>query len=136
MRPVAQRSRILRLAVIFAIGWAVHSSTRALAQAKASSNETANKQPPILENPDAIARGLTVYKDRCAICHYSDIEVKKIGPGLGHIYKRGKFSGGGNVDDASIEKWILNGDKDMPSFKAALNPNQIRDLMAYLRTLR
>jgi mono/diheme cytochrome c family protein len=82
-----------------------------------------------------MARGLTVYKDRCAICHFSESKAKKIGPGLTDIYKRGKFTDGSKVDDASMQKWILNGGKDMPPFKPALNANQIRDLIAYLKTL-
>jgi mono/diheme cytochrome c family protein len=83
----------------------------------------------------AIARGLGVYKERCAICHFSESDAKKIGPGLKAIYKRGKFPDGGKVNDASMEKWILSGGKDMPPFQQVLNPNQIHDLIAYLKTL-
>ena len=43
--------------------------------------------------------------------------------------------GGGKADDASIEKRILNGGKDMPPLNPALNPSQVRDLIAYLYTL-
>ncbi len=82
-----------------------------------------------------IARGLKVYKDRCAICHFSESDARKIGPGLAGIYKHGKFANGGKVEDASMEKRILNGGKDMPPFKSVLNPSQVSDLIAYLRTL-
>ena len=82
-----------------------------------------------------IARGSIVYKDRCAICHFSESQAKKIGPGLAGIYKRGKFTDGRKLDDAAMEKWILNGGKNMPPFKSVLNTIQVRDLTAYLKTL-
>jgi cytochrome c len=85
--------------------------------------------------PAVIERGMTVYKDQCAICHFSDSDAKKIGPGLKGIFKREKFHDGGKVDDPSMEKWILSGGKNMPPFKSVLNTIQIRDLIAYLRTL-
>jgi mono/diheme cytochrome c family protein len=31
--------------------------------------------------------------------------------------------------------WIEAGGKDMPGFREALKPNEVRDLIAYLRTL-
>ena len=89
-----------------------------------------------MPTPEAvIARGAIVFKDRCAICHFSQSNAKKIGPGLLDIYKRGKFPDGGKVDDASMEKWILNGGKDMPPFKGLISPTQLRDLIGYLKTL-
>jgi mono/diheme cytochrome c family protein len=111
-------------------------SSRALAQGKTPSNKKATIESRSAGERAAIARGLVVYKDRCAICHFSESDAKKIGPGLGGIYKREKFTGGGKVDDASMEKWILNGGKNMPPFKSVINPNQARDLITYLKTLR
>jgi mono/diheme cytochrome c family protein len=51
------------------------------------------------------------------------------------IYKRGKFIDGSKVNDASMEKWIVNGGKGMPSYKEVLNSGQIHDLIAYIKTL-
>src|ERR1700674_2014040 len=85
--------------------------------------------------PSAITRGRAVYQQRCEICHFSASEAKKMGPGLKGIYKRGKFADGNRVDDASMEKWIVEGGKDMPPFKGILNPTQIRDLLSHLKTL-
>jgi mono/diheme cytochrome c family protein len=82
-----------------------------------------------------IARGRDLYDRRCEICHFSESSAQKMGPGLKELYKRGKFSDGRKVDDASIEKWILNGSENMPPFKGELNPAQIHDLIAYLKTL-
>ena len=124
MRFVAQRFRIHRFPAAFVIALAAICASSGFAQVKMSPPDSA-----------VIARGLTVYKDRCAICHFNESEAKKIGPGLAGIYRRGKFTDGGKVDDASLEKWILNGGKDMPPFKPALNAIQIHELIAYLKTL-
>ncbi len=76
-----------------------------------------------------------MYHDRCEICHFSESDARKIGPGLKGIYKRGKFAAGNKIDDASMLKWIVNGGKDMPPFKPVLNPGQLQDLISYLKTL-
>lgn len=136
MRPVIQQFRINRLAVALALAWAAIFPTRAFAQANISSNKKANNDSLPAGEPAAIARGLIVYKDRCAICHFGESDAKKIGPGLKSIYKRGKFTDGGKVDDASVENRILNGGKDMPPFKPVLTPSQVRDLITYLKASR
>lgn len=116
--------RIYRFAAGLVITLAVFSAG-ASAQVKISPTDSA-----------VISRGLIAYKNRCAICHFSESQAKKIGPGLAGTYKRGKFTDGGKVDDASMEKWILNGGKNMPPFKSVLNAIQVRDLIAYLKTLQ
>ncbi len=110
-------------------------STSAFAQEKASLGKDANTGSRPAADLTPIARGHILYRDRCEICHFSASEAKKIGPGLKGIYTRRKFADGRRVDDASIEKWIVEGGKDMPPFKAGLNPSQIRDLLAYLKTI-
>jgi cytochrome c2 len=80
-------------------------------------------------------KGKHVYETYCEICHFSANTEQKIGPGLKGIYKRGKFADGRKVDDAAMRKWIEDGGKDMPEFKDTLKPHEIRDLIAYLRTL-
>jgi mono/diheme cytochrome c family protein len=135
MRPVAQQFRIHHLAVALTLAFATICSASALAQVKPPSNKKANNDSLSGGEPAAIARGLIVYKDRCSICHFSESDAKKIGPGLKGIYKRVKFADGGKVDDAAVESRILNGGKDMPPFKPVLNPSQVRDLITYLKTL-
>jgi cytochrome c len=93
------------------------------------------RRRPGAGQPSAITGGRAVYQQRCEICHFNASEAKKIGPGLKGIYKRGKFADGRRVDDASMERWIVEGGKDMPPFKGVLNPSQIRDLLSYLKTL-
>src|SRR2546427_7635595 len=103
----------------------------------AQDKSPAGKNPVVIAQgePSASTRGRAIYQQRCEICHFSASEAKKIGPGLKGIYKRGKFADGRRVDDASMERWITEGGKDMPPFKVVLNPSQTRDLLAYLKTL-
>ena len=110
-------------------------STVVMAQVKNPSSKPASNDSRTGGESAAIARGLGVYKDRCAICHFSESDAKKVGPGMKDIYKRWKFPDVGKVNDASMEKWILNGGKDMPPFPQVINLNQIHDLIAYLKTL-
>jgi cytochrome c2 len=91
--------------------------------------------PSSEERATQTERGRTVYHDRCEICHFSDSTAQKIGPGLKDIYKRKKFSGGTKVDDASMEKWILNGSNNMPPFRDVLSVAEIHDVIAYLKSI-
>jgi mono/diheme cytochrome c family protein len=117
------------------IAWLVIFSIGAHAQAKSLSNKKASVEPAPGGNSAAIARGQVVYKDRCAICHFSWSDARKIGPGLKDLYSHKKFADGRKVEDATVENRILNGGKDMPPFRSLLTSNQVRDLMAYLKTL-
>ena len=84
----------------------------------------------------AAARGKELFDKKCAICHYADNDQKKIGPGLKGISKRGTFTVNNNkVTDESLKTWIENGDTLMPPFKDVLEPAQIKDVIAYVKTL-
>ena len=64
------------------------------------------------------------------------IIAEKIGPGLKGINKRGTFSANGNkINDDTLKSWIENGDQLMPPFKDVLEPAQIKDVIAYVKTL-
>ena len=61
---------------------------------------------------------------------------EKIGPGLKGISKRGTFTVNGNkVTDENLKTWIENGDNLMPPFKDTLEEAQIKDVIAYVKTL-
>ena len=82
------------------------------------------------------ARGKEVFEKKCAICHYADKDSKKIGPGLKGMYKRGTFTVNGNkITDESLRTWIENGDSLMPPMKETLEADQIKDVIAYVKTL-
>jgi cytochrome c len=84
----------------------------------------------------AVARGKSLFQQKCSICHYDNSDQKKIGPGLKGIAKRGTFSvSGAKITDESLKAWIENGDQLMPPFKETLEPGQIKDVIAYVKTL-
>jgi cytochrome c len=81
-------------------------------------------------------RGKEVFDKKCAMCHFADSDAKKIGPGLKGISKRGTFTVNGNkVTTEALTTWIENGDSMMPGMKEALEPAQIKDVVAYVKTL-
>ncbi len=96
---------------------------------KAASKKSAAKRSAVNE------KGKEIYRINCLICHHSGSLEKKVGPGLKGIFKTGKFADGSKVDDASMKAWIEKGGKDMPPFKEILLPEQIADLIAYLKSL-
>lgn len=88
------------------------------------------------KNSPAAERGKEIFEKKCAVCHYADSEAKKIGPGLKGISKRGTFTVNNNkVTDETLKTWIENGDTLMPPFKEVLEAPQIKDVVAYVRTL-
>src|SRR5271163_2360344 len=99
----------------------------------------AKKSPPngsAKAAPGSAARGKEVFDKKCGLCHYAESDAKKIGPGLKGISKRGTFTVNNNkVTDESLRTWIENGDNLMPPFKDVLEPPQIKDVVAYVKTL-
>jgi len=88
------------------------------------------------DNAAAAARGKDLFDKKCGICHYADNDQKKIGPGLKGLSKRGTFTVNNNkVTDETLKTWIENGDTLMPPFKDVLEPAQIKDVIAYVKTL-
>jgi cytochrome c2 len=84
----------------------------------------------------SVARGKEVFEKKCFMCHFADSDAKKIGPGLKGISKRGTFTVNGNkVTTESLTKWIEEGDTLMPGMKDSLEPAQIKDVVAYVKTL-
>jgi mono/diheme cytochrome c family protein len=81
-------------------------------------------------------KGKEVFDKKCSVCHYADSDAKKIGPGLKGLGKRGTFTVNNNkVTDESLKTWIENGDNLMPPFKDVLDAAQIKDVVAYVKTL-
>lgn len=81
-------------------------------------------------------KGKDVFEQKCSMCHNADSDAKKIGPGLKGISKRGTFTVNNNkVTDENLKNWIENGDSLMPPFKDVLDEQQIKDVIAYVKTL-
>jgi cytochrome c len=79
--------------------------------------------------------GKELFHQRCASCHFAETSAQKIGPGLKGLYARLTFSDGKKVTDASLTRWIESGGKNMPGFKESIKPEQIRELISYIKTL-
>ncbi len=81
-------------------------------------------------------KGKEVFAKKCALCHFAESDQKKIGPGLKGISKRGTFTVNGNkFTEENLKTWIENGDSLMPPFKEVLEPPEVKDVIAYVRTL-
>ena len=117
------------------LGIAIFSVAGALAAQDPPAKKSSKKAPTHAAAGSA-TRGKEVFDQKCALCHFADSDTKKIGPGLKGISKRGTFTVNGNkVTTESLTTWIENGDTLMPGMKEALEPAQIRDVVAYVRTL-
>jgi mono/diheme cytochrome c family protein len=113
---------------ILAVAGAVYAQD----DAKPAKKSAAGSAP----NAAAVARGKEVFDKKCGVCHYADSDSKKIGPGLKGIGKRGTFTVNNNkVTDETLKYWIENGDTMMPPFKEVLEPAQIKDVVAYVKSL-
>ena len=99
-------------------------------------SKTTKKAPAGKTDSAAVARGKELFQQKCSTCHYDASDAKKIGPGLKGLNKRGTFTVNNNkVTDENLKIWIENGDSLMPPFKDVMDDNQIKDVIAYVRTL-
>jgi mono/diheme cytochrome c family protein len=104
-----------------------------LAQEPAPQAAAAGAAAPLSE---AATRGQTVFKEKCAMCHNSDSTDAKIGPGLKGEYKKPTFSSDQiKLTDEALTTFIQNGKGMMPAFKTVLDPDKIKDVVEYVKTL-
>jgi cytochrome c6 len=83
---------------------------------------------------DAQDAGAALYKSKCAACHGAD------GKGETAIGKADKIRDLGSADvqqqsDADLTAIIAAGKGKMPAYGKSLKPEQVKDLVAYVRTL-
>ncbi len=85
--------------------------------------------------------GKKLYKAHCAICHFADASIDKVGPGMKGLFQMKKLSKSGQpATEENIRKIILDGAGDpkmplMPHYRDILNSKDLGDLVAYLKTL-
>jgi cytochrome c2 len=98
--------------------------------------KTAPKKTASGKSSGSATKGKEVFDQKCGICHFADSDAKKIGPGLKGISKRGTFTVNNNkFTEETLKAWIENGDSLMPPFKEVLDAEQIKDVIAYVKTL-
>jgi mono/diheme cytochrome c family protein len=118
------------------LGIAVLGISLAIAGAGLAQTKSTKKAAPAGKDAAAVARGKELFQQKCSTCHYDTSDAKKIGPGLKGLGRRGTFTVNNNkVTDESLKTWIENGDSLMPPFKDVIDDNQIKDVIAYVKTL-
>ncbi|PYX26733.1 MAG: hypothetical protein DMG80_20875 [Acidobacteria bacterium] len=82
----------------------------------------------------AQSAGESLYKTKCAACHGAD------GKGETAIGKANKLQDLGSADvqkqsDTQLTEIITNGKNKMPAYGKSMKPEQIKDLVVYVRAL-
>jgi cytochrome c2 len=82
---------------------------------------------------DAV-KGKAVFQ-QCGVCHNTDSDQKKMGPGLKGLFKKDKLANGKKLTDASVRAKLETGGNGMPAYKDMLTDVEKNNLIAYLKTL-
>jgi cytochrome c6 len=76
----------------------------------------------------------TLYKGKCAACHGADGTGSATGKKMGaHDFTTAAVQG---MSDAELTDTITNGKNKMPKYGVSLKPEDIKGLVAYIRTLK
>jgi mono/diheme cytochrome c family protein len=122
--------------IVFALGVAGLTCAAAVVIAQETPAKKTAPAKASSANSAAVAKGKDIFDKKCGVCHYANSDQKKIGPGLKGLGKRGTFTVNNNkVTDETLKTWIENGDSLMPPFKDVLDAQQIKDVIAYVKTL-
>ncbi len=104
--------------------------------AQGQRNEKASEAPKAEANAGDAERGRLIFKGRCAICHFTTTTAERVGPGLKDLFKQEKLPRSGlPLSEENVRKVILEGSATMQPFRGVLKPDQVSDLLAYLKTL-
>jgi cytochrome c len=88
-----------------------------------------------------VAKGQSLFKQNCDLCHYADKTDKKLGPGLKGLFSWKELpSSHKPVTEENVRAQIETGSLNakpmpMPPFKDKLKPAEMDALIAYLKTL-
>ena len=75
-----------------------------------------------------------LYKSKCAACHGADGSGSATGKKMGaHDFTTADVQG---MSDAELATIITNGKNKMPKYGASLKPEDIKGLVAYIRTFK
>ena len=80
--------------------------------------------------------GQAGFLSHCAMCHNSDSDARKVGPGLGGLFARESLlSSGRPPTSENVASQITEPVGTMPSFASRLSSQELADIVAYLETL-
>lgn len=87
--------------------------------------------PSTVKLTDQEERGKGVFLQKCALCHLPKYQkrrtVSALAPALQDVLKKNK--------EVAVKGLIMKGSPNMPGFQYNLEPKQLDDLIAYLKTL-
>jgi mono/diheme cytochrome c family protein len=119
--------------IISTVFWLATISSGGTAILRAQSKPAAT--PPAAEKlSDEERRGEGLFLQRCSLCHLP--RKLKFGspPVIGPILS-GQFKDATPDQLKTLRGFILKGGPDMPGFQYGLEPKEVDDLIAYLKTL-
>ena len=75
-----------------------------------------------------------LFKSKCAMCHGADGSGSAMGKKMGaHDFTAAEVQ---KMSDAELTEIITNGKNKMPKYADKLKPEEIKGLVAYIRTLK
>ena len=117
-----------KLAILVLSGVLVFSIAAQDKKDKSGGKKTAGAGDP--------AKGKEVFADKnCGVCHWTDKEARRIGPGLKGLFKREKMWDDKPMTEANVREMILKGGGKMTGFEDQLSDKELDNLIAYLKTL-
>ena len=82
----------------------------------------------------ANAQAADLFKSKCAMCHGADGSGSAMGKKMGaHDFTAAEVQ---KMSDAELTDTIGNGKNKMPKYADKLKPEEIKGLVAYIRTLK
>jgi cytochrome c6 len=82
----------------------------------------------------AHAQGADLFKSKCAACHGADGTGSATGKKMGaHDFTTVEVQ---KMSDAELNDVITNGKNKMPKYADKLKPEEVKGLVAYIRTLK
>jgi cytochrome c6 len=80
------------------------------------------------------AQAADLFKSKCAMCHGPDGTGSKMGKTMGaHDFTTAEVQ---KMSDAELTETITSGKNKMPKYGDKLKPEEIKGLVAYIRTLK
>jgi mono/diheme cytochrome c family protein len=84
-----------------------------------------------------LEKGKALFQFHCAPCHeMPPPDLLKEPPKLNGLFTSKTLPSGAPATDEQVQKVIIEGFKTMPAFEKRLKEDEVRDLLAYLHTLK